>query len=240
MSGIKVDEDTKNVRLSIAGHPRELSARHLITAPHFLPPALRPVMAEKRRTARAVVVLTSRPAFVVRESAGEEGEEDQDDSDDTAVLVLSPRVRALVMGEGTGSCPARQYVVYLWTEAAEGATDAEAGAELRKVVAELPDVAFSAYYMDEARAVAQTEEEKETKARDGATEGEEGTTSAPTKPDTDTSSPLILVNPYAGPHLLTEGLDWEAEQGARAFRAAANGAVFFERTVEEGETEELE
>jgi hypothetical protein len=149
------------------------------------------------------VILTSRPSFLSRPA---DDEADDADADDTAVLILPPReqsaplIRALLMGEGTGSCPAGQYVVYLWT-------DADAGVDLLEArVKDLAGVAFEAYYTRTASGFDPSEP-----ADEGEGEGEPMATKR--KP------PLVVLNPYAGPHTLTEGLDWEAREGQRAFEA---------------------
>ena len=51
---------------------------------------------------------------------------------------------------------------------------------------------------------------------------------------------MVLLNPYSGDQQLTEGLDWEAEQGRAAYGTIMGTAehvkVFFEKT--EGESNE--
>lgn len=55
------------------------------------------------------------------------------------------------------------------------------------------------------------------------------------------SSPLVVLAPYAGREGLTEGLDWEAEQGKRAYDAVMGIGEgvrgFFENDAGEGEGE---
>ena len=50
-----------------------------------------------------------------------------------------------------------------------------------------------------------------------------------------------MLEPYAGPETLTEGLDWEAEQGKKAFGAVMKsedaGKEFFEKSPEDDEME---
>lgn len=55
---------------------------------------------------------------------------------------------------------------------------------------------------------------------------------------------MVVLDPYSGGEQLTEGLDWEAEQGEAAFWAVKGGKEkveegmgFFERKMEEGEGE---
>jgi len=62
-------------------------------------------------TAHCIALLTSLPESLRRPQLAEPTEEEGED--DTAVIVFPPTddhglVRALVMGEGTGSCPAGQ------------------------------------------------------------------------------------------------------------------------------------
>lgn len=65
---------------------------------------------------------------------------------------------------------------------------------------------------------------------------------------TQTPSPIVLLNPYAGSMTLTEGLDWEAEEGEKAFWAVMgsqedveDGKGFFDKTEadEPGDEDEL-
>lgn len=62
-----------------------------------------------------------------------------------------------------------------------------------------------------------------------------------------TKGALIQLLPYQGSEILTEGLDWEAEQGEAAFWAVmgdketvpeGEGKRFFEKKAEEGDEEE--
>ena len=60
-------------------------------------------------------------------------------------------------------------------------------------------------------------------------------------------SPIVILQPYAGSETLTDGLDWEAEQGEKAFWTimgrqddAEDGKGFFDRTeADEPEDDEL-
>jgi hypothetical protein len=62
------------------------------------------------------------------------------------------------------------------------------------------------------------------------------------------ASPVVLLDPYSGLEVLTEGLDWEAEQGEKAFwkvMGTSNGEVedgkgFFDKVEDEGVGEEDE
>jgi hypothetical protein len=56
----------------------------------------------------------------------------------------------------------------------------------------------------------------------------------------------VVLDPYSGLEVLTEGLDWEAEQGEKAFwsvmgsREVEDGKGFFDKVEDEGEEEEHE
>lgn len=210
-SSIEVGEG--NVTLSIAAHPRPVVAKHLVTPPGFLdsPTSVR------RTTAHLIAVVTAQPP-VLRKDAPKSDDEVENEDDDTAVITFpatstSPLVRALIMGEGTGSCPRGQWIVYLSSEA-EGDADPKALLEpfLGRVA---PDgVEFVAAFLQH-RAEAWTDGGE--KAVHGAESG--------AKPDT-APSPLVILRPYAGAHTLTEGLDHEAREGARAFAAVCEDEFF--------------
>jgi hypothetical protein len=60
------------------------------------------------------------------------------------------------------------------------------------------------------------------------------------------STALKVLQPYRGPHTLTEGVDWEAAQGEAAFWAVMGGKDkveegkgFFERTDADEQEEEM-
>lgn len=60
------------------------------------------------------------------------------------------------------------------------------------------------------------------------------------------SSPVVLLDPYSGLEVLTEGLDWEAEQGEKAFwsvmgkEEVEDGKGFFDKVEDEGAEEDDE
>lgn len=193
------------VQVKVPAHPTPLRATHLVTSPAFLPPKAGAPGSDKSVTAHAVAVVTSQPACLKRAAKDDEEPED----DDTGVVIFPPAegplVRALIMGEGTGSCPAGQWVVYL---SAELAGEQDPKELLRPFLDRIgADVAFEAYYLAHRP-------EAPTEVPDG----------------------VVLVEPYAGSHMLTEGLDWEAEQGERAFRAVLPGGEYFPKP--EGEEDE--
>ena len=109
-----------SVKLKLPCHPRPITAKHLIASPDQLPTDLRGAESsthESSLTANCVALLSSLPDALRRPKSKESEEGDagheEEDEDDTAVVVFPPTVdkplvRALVMGEGTGSCPSGQ------------------------------------------------------------------------------------------------------------------------------------
>jgi len=61
-----------------------------------------------------------------------------------------------------------------------------------------------------------------------------------------TASPGVVLEPYSGLEVLTEGLDWEAEQGEKAFWSVMgdaeleDGKGFFDKVEDEGGEDEDE
>lgn len=107
------------VKLKIPCHPRTINAKHLVSSPDHVPPHLRRSAAGnvRRATAHCIALLPALPTQLKRfqkdNSDGVDGDEDEEGQDDTAIIVFPPSgdqglVRALIMGEGTGSCPAGQ------------------------------------------------------------------------------------------------------------------------------------
>lgn len=208
----KDQEDGSKVEVKIPAHPTPLYAKHVITSPAFLP-AKASGSGSPTTMAHAVAVVTSRPACLKPPAPSNEDEEV--DEDDTAVVIFPPTegvplVRAMIHGEGTGSCPSGQWIVYLSAAGVEQGSDPEA--LLRPYLDKIGgDLAFQAYYLAQRC------------GGDGEVEAPDG---------------IVLVQPYAGEHMLTEGLDWEAAQGEKAFRAVAPDAEFFPKP--EGEDDEDE
>jgi hypothetical protein len=105
-----------SVTLKIPCHPRPITAKHLITSPDHLPPNLEPKSDstfESKVTAHCIALLPSLPESLRRPKKESTEEDEEEGEDDTAVIVFPPTgdaglVRALMMGEGTGSCPAGQ------------------------------------------------------------------------------------------------------------------------------------
>ena len=107
-----VNDDS--VTIKIPCHPRPITAKHMVTSPDHLPPDIRPQPESSGGTitAHCIALLDSLPEALRRPKA-ESTEGEEEGEDDTAVIIFPPTesqglVRALVMGEGTGSCPAGQ------------------------------------------------------------------------------------------------------------------------------------
>ena len=114
-----IEANPSGVTLKLPCHPRPITASHLIVSPDHLPPSLRSPADDDARstTAHCIAVVSSVPQALKRVTA--EGDasaaesESSDEADDTGVSIFPPEqggnpVRALVMGEGTGSCPSGQ------------------------------------------------------------------------------------------------------------------------------------
>lgn len=191
---IKAESDG-GVSVTIPAHPTPLHAAHVITSPGFL--GAKPD-GDSSVTAHAVAILTSQPVCL----RCPKKEDEESDDDDTAVVIFpgDRLVRALITGEGTGSCPAGQWIVYLTSDMSDTGDERDPKALLHPYLEKLGgDIGFEAYYLA-----------KRGSAPVSAADG------------------VVLVTPYAGSHLLTEGLDWEAAQGEAAFRAVAGqDAEFF-------------
>jgi len=122
----------KTVELQLPCHPRPVTASHLISSPNHLPKAQRPASSGEKSIARCIAVLAGLPPSL-RKPKPTEGTEGADEAqsaeeaddpageDDTAIIIFPPTgegssvVRALFMGEGTGSCPAGQCKCYDYT-----------------------------------------------------------------------------------------------------------------------------
>jgi len=108
---ITVNDDS--VTLKIPCHPRPITAKHLVTSPDHLPPDIRPQpKSSEGKTAHCIALLSALPESLRRPKT-EPVDAEEEGEDDTAVIIFPPTesqglVRALVMGEGTGSCPAGQ------------------------------------------------------------------------------------------------------------------------------------
>lgn len=111
----RLEVDGSGIELELPCHPRPVKASHIIAAPQHLLESLRPSTASESRVARCIALVNGLPPALMRELT--EQPEDSDDKleeDDTAVIIFPPEsadghvVRGLIMGEGTGSCPAGQ------------------------------------------------------------------------------------------------------------------------------------
>lgn len=117
------DGAESSVRLKLPCNPRTITTKHLIASSGHLPPHL--ILNENespsntRRTAHCIAILSERPEILRKPEAVKLNDDDEDEEevgeDDTAVIVFPPTsedngsvVRALMMGEGTGSCPSGQ------------------------------------------------------------------------------------------------------------------------------------
>ena len=110
--------ESEGVKLSLPCHPRPITARHVVAAPDQLPSNLYP--SSPSRTvyrAQCIAILTSLPPVFKRQRTAEteeaEGDQGEKEEDDTAGVLFPPvdgrpAIRALLMGEGTGSCPPGQ------------------------------------------------------------------------------------------------------------------------------------
>lgn len=124
VQSIEVDRESVDLpfKLSIACQAEPVCAKHIIANADYLPPDLvtsetSASEADARTTAHVIAVLPSIPKSLRRgpspAAAGEEGSVQETEQDDTAVVVFPPEdgrglVRALLMGDGTGSCPSGQ------------------------------------------------------------------------------------------------------------------------------------
>ncbi|ORX33686.1 putative rab escort protein [Kockovaella imperatae] len=214
MTDLHVDD---KVTFSIPCHPRPVIAKRIISAPDLLAPLLKePGPSERVLGAHCIAILSSLPAALAKDRAlGEENDNEGIEQDDTAMIIFppvdgKPVVRGLLMGEGTGSCPAGQYVLYISATVTEPSDSEEL---LRPYLRRLaPEPIFESYHVSET-------------AKPSSVAG---------------SSCVVGLSPYGDNQLETEALDWEAEQGRAAYEAIMGTSEgvrgFFEKT--EGETEE--
>ncbi|KAL7413045.1 GDP dissociation inhibitor-domain-containing protein [Mrakia frigida] len=122
------------ISLQIKGFTHPILASHLIVSPDYLPPS--PTSLETVRFARCIAILDSYPSIFPlppptaaspEDSDREEAKEEMEvEKPDTSLMVFPPgslgeesdvdvkeTVQALLVGEGTGSCPRGQYILYL-------------------------------------------------------------------------------------------------------------------------------
>lgn len=106
------EQGGSGVKMKIPCHPRPITARHLISSPDHLPKALYAQASENDvLTMACCIAVVSLLPLGLRHESAEEGAEQEED--DTAIIVFPSEnngqlVRALITGEGTGSCPSGQ------------------------------------------------------------------------------------------------------------------------------------
>ena len=112
---IKTDGTSGKVILDLPCHPRPVIAKHLVSSAEHIPESM--ITEGRERTvhrAHCIAVVPSLPPiFSRRQNVSEETLGEETEEDDTAVVIFPPVddlpvVRALLMGEGTGSCPSGQ------------------------------------------------------------------------------------------------------------------------------------
>ena len=117
---IKLDDTSDKLILDLPCHPRPVTANHIVSSAEHIPSSIVP---DKREgvvhRAHCIAVLSSLPPVFTKRGGVSEGEGEEMEEDDTAVVIFPPVddlpvVRALLMGEGTGSCPAGQCQYLAW------------------------------------------------------------------------------------------------------------------------------
>ncbi|WWC96996.1 hypothetical protein V866_003873 [Kwoniella sp. B9012] len=219
-----IAETPEGVTLDIPCHPRPATASHLISSPNHIPPTLFDTPPsgnpeEQLHTAHCIAITKTLPEALRRKPISSQKtadeEQEQVENDDTSLIVFPTEngrvVRCYVNGEGTGSCPPGQYIIYLSTSIPHISTPSPSEI-LQPYLAKITnDSVFSAYYVSSRPSSA----------------------SIPAS----VSDKIIVLKPYAGSELLTEGLDWEAKQGKAAYHAVIGegGKGFFEKDITEEE-----
>ncbi|WVN85715.1 uncharacterized protein L203_100866 [Cryptococcus depauperatus CBS 7841] len=204
--------------IKVPCHPRPVKISHLISAPDHVPEFLASSKPDQDSvvTAQCIAITSTLPEVLQHRRLMTEGMlEETDESlgnDDTALIVFPPEnnkplVRCIIHGEGTGSCPPGQFIVYLTCLISPSCSPSET---LRPYLHRLVSKpVFESYYV----------------------------LSRPVTVVSSSCSNITLLTPYNDNELLTEGLDHEAREGKRAYRAVIGeeGPPFFERTVSEEE-----
>ncbi|WWC68661.1 uncharacterized protein I206_102593 [Kwoniella pini CBS 10737] len=217
----------QGVSLDIPCHPRRITASHLIASPNHLTPTLltdSPLssgQAEDFVMAHGIAITKTIPDILRRKMSNPEeisSNEEEVENDDTAI-VLFPRndqdvVKCYINGEGTGSCPTGQYIIYLSTCVPSSSWESAPSDILKPYLEKITsEPIFEGYYYS-------------------------------SRPSSDStlssiSDSIVKLKPYGGKELLTEGLDWEAQQGEEAFYAVMGRSEcvkgFFEKDISEEE-----
>ncbi|RXK40446.1 hypothetical protein M231_02279 [Tremella mesenterica] len=221
LESISASED--GVILRLPCHPRDIKASKVISTAEHLPENLRPAAAEVIiTTAQCIAILPSFPELLRQSRGSSEGtqteEEGSEENEDTAVLLFPPEgemglVRALIMGEGTGSCPPRQWILYLSSVVSESTPPKCLEPYLSRLSSE---PLFSAFYFSHRPKY-----------------------DIPAEKLLPSDKNIVLLRPCESLDM-TEGMDWEAKQAEAAFWQVVgkDGQVgYFEKT-EEGEESE--
>ncbi|WWC87849.1 uncharacterized protein L201_002746 [Kwoniella dendrophila CBS 6074] len=225
-----IETTSEGVSIKLPCHPRPVTASHLISSPNHLPSVLiqrnsssytNSNQEEQFITAHCVAITKTLPAALRRNTLDPDLKDDNEEieNDDTAVVVF-PRegdnvVRCYVNGEGTGSCPPGQYIIYLSTALSKEPSNAKSTSPSEMLKPYLDkitsDSIFESYYISTRLSL---------------------TSDIP-----ESSDSIIILKPYAGDELLTEGLDWEAKQGEEAYYKVIgkDGKQFFEKDATEEE-----
>ncbi|WVQ79147.1 hypothetical protein IAT38_001243 [Cryptococcus sp. DSM 104549] len=206
----------RGITFKLPCHPRPVTASHLIASSRHIPSSFLtpPASSETSVTSHCVAIVSSLPEALQRKKApvqeGEEGTEEEVVNDDTAVVVFppegdSPLVRCFVMAYGTGSCPSGQFIIYLSSPASPSTSPSD---HLKLYLQRLvSEPLFESYYQS----------------------------SRPSASPSSQSPHVVVLAPYSGRELLTEGLDWEAKQGEDAYYSVVgrDGQEFFEKAESE-------
>ncbi|XAO23047.1 hypothetical protein I312_101825 [Cryptococcus bacillisporus CA1280] len=216
-----IDANDENVTLKLPCHPRPVTAKYLISSPNHLPSSLLIPESEpsiSNITAHGIAITSSIPEILQRKLPFTDDESERrqipEENDDTGLIVFppengNPTVRCLINGEGTGSCPSKQYILYLSSPTSTASLPSDLlKPYLQRITSES---LFESYYI-----------------------------SSRTTSNYSASSPkVIIVTPFYGDDLITEGLDWEAKEAEKAYYSVVgqDGVPFF--GVRESETDEM-
>ncbi|WWC60275.1 uncharacterized protein I303_102843 [Kwoniella dejecticola CBS 10117] len=234
-----IESTSEGVLVNIPCHPRAVTASHLIASPNNLPssvstsdpPPSSPSTLKDYVTLHGVAITKTMPDILRRKTTNADPSEagasditEEVENDDTAVI-LFPRdgqhvVKCYINGEGTGSCPAGQYIIYLSTSIPSSHQTMSPSETLKPYLDKITSSAiFEGYYI--------------------STRPSSSDSSGSIAQYTAQSDKVVVLSPYGGKETLTEGLDWEALQGEEAYHAImgrGDGTKgFFEKDVSEEE-----